>query len=219
MRVGLLRMLRCPFCGDSLSFSLRVPDEGDDVEHGLLTFSRKTQCVGELRRIVEESGVIAVARAGNVRVEWKEGFELLPDGYRDLFERLPFRMVSERALVRACWNRTGPSLAVQAPFGSLAGEKWLSLVATRREELFQDLPPFRAGPRRRPAAPEPAVPPRERGHRRQRGPGARGAVAPEASGARRTGRHFGMKLLSRSIGSGKTIVEFFSLAISVSVWR
>jgi SAM-dependent methyltransferase len=109
-------------------------------------FPRKTQCVAELRRVVEERGVFVVARAGNARVEWKEGFELPPEGYRDLFSGLPFRIVSERALVRAYRTRMGPPLAAQPPLESLEDEKWLSFVATRREELFRDHPALTTWP-------------------------------------------------------------------------
>ncbi len=109
-------------------------------------FPRKAQCAEEMKRILEERGVVIIARTGNAKVEWKEGFEVSPEGYRDLFSDLPMRILSERTLVHAYWNKMGPQLADQAPLETLADEKWLSFVATRREDVFQDYPAFASWP-------------------------------------------------------------------------
>jgi hypothetical protein len=67
---------------------------------------------------------------------------LPPEGYRDLVTDMPHRLVAHRTIMDRYLTMQGPPLADQMDLGQLAGSQWISLVASRRPELFYDYPKF-----------------------------------------------------------------------------
>lgn len=94
-------------------------------------FVRKVTCAEEAQRVVEERGLVILARIGNANVEPREGVELTPPAYARLFQNLDWRLLSDRALLRRYLDGLGPDLAPPTDVDALASEKWLSLVASR----------------------------------------------------------------------------------------
>jgi SAM-dependent methyltransferase/uncharacterized protein YbaR (Trm112 family) len=93
-------------------------------------FVRKLTCAEETQRVVEERGLVILARIGNSNAEPREGVELTPQGYTRLFQNLNWRLLSDRALVHRYLDGLGPNLAQPTDLDALASEKWLSLVAS-----------------------------------------------------------------------------------------
>jgi len=101
-------------------------------------FVERAQAAREAERVVDASGLVVIARAGNSLVAPREGHELTPEGYLRIFSDLPGRVVSERTLRKRYLEGLGPPLLEQAPLESLHGEKWISLVAARDPAVFRD---------------------------------------------------------------------------------
>ena len=71
---------------------------------------------------------------------------LPPEGYRALVVDMPHRLVDNRAIMARYLNKQGPPLAEQTELDELASTRWISLVASRRPELFYDYPEFEEWP-------------------------------------------------------------------------
>jgi ubiquinone/menaquinone biosynthesis C-methylase UbiE/uncharacterized protein YbaR (Trm112 family) len=97
-------------------------------------FLWKSTSVQEMRRVVTPQGTIVLARAGNAALAPHEGYELDVDGYARLFPQMHTTILGERELVAAYLARRGPDLDVRAP--ALESEKWLSLVASEKRDVF-----------------------------------------------------------------------------------
>jgi SAM-dependent methyltransferase len=106
----------------------------DDAFH---YFVRKVTCAEETQRVIEDSGMVILARIGNSNAEPREGVELTPPAYTRLFPNLEWRLLSDRALLRRYLDGFGPNLAQPTDVDALASEKWLSLVASRGD-VWQD---------------------------------------------------------------------------------
>lgn len=108
-------------------------------------FLRKLQSAEEMVRVVEEDGIIVLTRVGNAGVEPREGYELQPEQYLRLLPDLPSRLIPDRFLQEDYRRRLGPQLATPAREAA-AREKWLSLVASRRSDIFRNHPRFSVWP-------------------------------------------------------------------------
>jgi hypothetical protein len=98
-------------------------------------FLYRASCVRELTRVMAQEGTLVVARIGNASVEPREGYELTATGYGRLFGELRHVVLDEDALVRSYTDRRTPDLD-RVPTGHLDSQKWLSVVASRRSEVF-----------------------------------------------------------------------------------
>ena len=106
-------------------------------------FPNKKNCVRELERLICADGffMLVWVHSANVRMPY-DGLPLPPEGYLTLIEDLPHRIVADSAVLRRYLRREGPPLDHSSETRDLAQEPLISLVASRREELFQDYGTF-----------------------------------------------------------------------------
>ena len=97
-------------------------------------FLWKSTSVNEMQRVVKSNGTIVLARVGNAAIEPREGYELKVGGYSRLFPEMRSVIVGERELVAAYLARRGPDLDDRPR--ALESEKWLSLVASEKNDPF-----------------------------------------------------------------------------------
>jgi SAM-dependent methyltransferase/uncharacterized protein YbaR (Trm112 family) len=109
-------------------------------------FLEKQRCATELQRIVAADGTIVITRVGNLAVKPNEGYELLPEGYRQLFAPMAQAMVTEETILQRYLRRLGPALTSSAPQAELGQSKWLSIVATRDPHVLREHGEFVAWP-------------------------------------------------------------------------
>jgi len=109
-------------------------------------FLGRWQSAEEMKRLVKPGGIIVLSRFGNRRVEPREGYELSPEGYIRLFDDRPVRLISEREVLGSYLEKKGPPLGRPPDREHLAGQKWLSLVASDDPGLFRDHPEFGTWP-------------------------------------------------------------------------
>jgi hypothetical protein len=95
---------------------------------------------------VGRDGVILLARFGNRGVEPREGYELAPAEYGELFPGVRWAVISDRAVLTRYLQGLAPDLSGPALAPGAAEEKWLSLAASGDETLFRDHGPLGAWP-------------------------------------------------------------------------
>jgi SAM-dependent methyltransferase len=98
-------------------------------------FPTKRATVNEMRRLLIKKGVIILTRVGNAAIKPTEGYELSVDGYNRLFSWIPHVMIGEDHLIDRYLEKKGPNLGET---DDLKGQKWLSIVATDRKDLFKN---------------------------------------------------------------------------------
>lgn len=94
-------------------------------------FLRRQQCAEEMKRVLDNNGLLLLARFGNREVEPREGYELTAEQYLGLFTGMTTRLVSEEGLLQDYLKGLGPQLRDPVPSSQLAREKWLSLAASK----------------------------------------------------------------------------------------
>jgi ubiquinone/menaquinone biosynthesis C-methylase UbiE len=111
-------------------------------------FVNKTTCLRELERITCNDGLIMLVWMHNANVKPPQGVlrSLPPEAYEALAANLPRCLVSDRITLRRYLQRQGLALARSADTGYLTNAPRLSLVATRRLEVFRDYGPFEDWP-------------------------------------------------------------------------
>jgi SAM-dependent methyltransferase len=122
-----------PFSDDSFSTVLC-----SDAFH---VFPGKANCIRELKRLVGSDGSIILATLRNALVEEHRNHyrtSLPPEGYEALVADIPHRLVANGDILARYLKKQGPSLQQPAETARLTGEPWLSLVASYRQEVFQD---------------------------------------------------------------------------------
>ena len=130
-----------PFSDDSFSTVLC-----SDAFH---VFPGKANCIRELKRLVGSDGSIILATLRNILVERpldQYRLSLPPEGYETLVADMPHRLVANSDILARYLKKQGPSLQQPAETARLTGEPWLSLVASHRQEVFQDYGCFRDWP-------------------------------------------------------------------------
>ncbi len=110
-------------------------------------FVHKALCFRELQRLTDAAGLIMLIWIHNAHVRQPyDGFPLPPEGYQSLAADLPHRLVGSRAVLMRYLQKQGPPLERLTEMEHLAREPLLSLVASRREDVFQDYGPFENWP-------------------------------------------------------------------------
>jgi SAM-dependent methyltransferase len=110
-------------------------------------FAGKANSMRELIRVTRGDGTIILATLRNVFVQGHEyPGTLLPEGYEALVVDMLHRLVANSDILSQYLEKQGPSLARPAEVGHLAGDPWLSVVASHRQELFRDYGPFEDWP-------------------------------------------------------------------------
>jgi SAM-dependent methyltransferase len=106
-------------------------------------FRGRLTAVTEMERITGEDGVVQIVRAGNALVKPHEGLELSPAGYLRLFAAgRETRFAPEEMLLDRYLHGLGPALASPAGPEDVAKDKWISIVSSRRREVFRDYGAF-----------------------------------------------------------------------------
>lgn len=105
-------------------------------------FRARFTCASEMERITADDGFVAILRTGNALVAPHEGLELAPAGYLRLFTDREVRILSDRVILERYLQGLGPALERPIPPDALAGEKWISIVASRRRDVFRDYGPL-----------------------------------------------------------------------------
>lgn len=110
-------------------------------------FSSKASSVLELKRITQEDGTIVLAWMHNKL--WRrpyDGEPLNPEGYCALMAETPHRMVADSDVLVRYLQKKGPPLAGPSDVRRLCEAPLLSLVASRRQDIFQDYGSFKEWP-------------------------------------------------------------------------
>jgi len=130
-----------PFSDDSFSTVLC-----SDAFH---VFPGKANCIRELKRLVGSDGSIILGTLRNALVEKhlnRYRTSLPPEGYEALVADIPHRLVANSDILARYLKKQGPSLEQPTETAHLTIEPWLSLVASHRQEVFQDYGRFKDWP-------------------------------------------------------------------------
>jgi SAM-dependent methyltransferase len=110
-------------------------------------FVNKATSVRELERLTQDDGLIMLVWVHNALVRRPhDGLPLPPEGYQALVADMPHCLVADRDVLARYLQKQGPPLAHSADLKHLAHEPLLSIVASRRQEVFQDYDPFEDWP-------------------------------------------------------------------------
>ncbi len=104
-------------------------------------FVNRAGCIRELRRLSGDDGLISLVSVRNALLNrrlYPGDLSLPPAGYESLVADMPHRLVANREVLARYLEKKGPALARSATMGRLVDEPWLSVVASHREDLFQD---------------------------------------------------------------------------------
>jgi hypothetical protein len=75
-----------------------------------------------------------------------QGLPLPPEGYQDLMGKMPHRLIADSKVLNRYLKKQGPALKHSIKARDLAEEPLLSVVASDREEMFQDYGTFKDWP-------------------------------------------------------------------------
>jgi len=107
-------------------------------------FANKVACIQELKRLTQPDGIIILSALSTLVSTHPS--TLPPEGYESLVADMPHRLVPSSDILSRYLQKQGPALTHQAEIGHLAGDSWLSVVASHRPELFRDYGPFEDWP-------------------------------------------------------------------------
>lgn len=103
--------------------------------------------IRELKRLTQDMGLIMLVATRNALFDHPyAGQPLSPEGYQALVADMPHRLIADNEVLTHYLQKQGPPLARSASLKSLAQEPLLSVVASHREEVFQDYGPFEDWP-------------------------------------------------------------------------
>jgi ubiquinone/menaquinone biosynthesis C-methylase UbiE len=110
-------------------------------------FVNKVTAARELKRLTLDEGTIITAWMHNrhFRVP-HDGLPLPPESYEALVADLPHRIVADSEVLTRYLRREGPPLARSLSSDRLSAEPLVSIVASRRTELFRDYGVFAEWP-------------------------------------------------------------------------
>ena len=110
-------------------------------------FTNKAATVRELRRLVQDDGLIILTWMHNVLFRMPHDGSPLPhEGYASLVADQPHRLVADNEVLARYHQKKGPALARQAEGETLAKAPLLSIVASARQDVFRDYDTFREWP-------------------------------------------------------------------------
>jgi SAM-dependent methyltransferase len=93
----------------------------------------------ELRRLTQNDGLILLVWIHNAHVRCAyDGLPLPVEGYQSLIADMPHCMVADTDVLTRYREKKGPALARSTDVERLIHEPLLSIVASSREEIFQD---------------------------------------------------------------------------------
>ena len=120
-----------PFPADAFSNTLCVD--------GIHCFANKVTVIRELKRVTQNDGLMMLVASRNALVAHPySGQPLPPQGYDALLSDTPHRLVSDHEVLARYFQKQGPPLARSSSAESLAQAPLLSILASQRQEVFQD---------------------------------------------------------------------------------
>ncbi len=99
-------------------------------------FPNQWGCARELKRLIDDDGIIILACVGNVKRSPNESHELSAEGYSRLFEEMPTVTTGEEELRSRYLEGRGPDLSRIDRSDELENQKWLSIIASKNQGLF-----------------------------------------------------------------------------------
>jgi SAM-dependent methyltransferase/uncharacterized protein YbaR (Trm112 family) len=106
-------------------------------------FVNKATCVRELDRLTQHDGLILLVWIHNALVRRPyDGRPLPPESYQALVAHMPHCLVADSDVLARYLQKQGPPLTRSADLGHLARAPSLSVVASHRQNIFQDYGPF-----------------------------------------------------------------------------
>jgi ubiquinone/menaquinone biosynthesis C-methylase UbiE len=100
-------------------------------------FTDKKVCIGELKRLTRNAGVIILTVLRNSLVDYPyAGQPLSPKGYEELVADIPHCILPDSVILKRYLQKQGPSLSNLAKLDALSNEATLSLVASARQDVF-----------------------------------------------------------------------------------
>ncbi|WP_139558959.1 methyltransferase domain-containing protein [Methylotetracoccus oryzae] len=124
----------CQWVDRPLPFPARSFDNifCSDAFHVILN---KSGFLREARRLMSDTGVLALATFGNRAVRPQEGYELTAEGYRELFRDSPHVILGEDELLESYFAGTGPDFRPRSDFPpELHEQKWFNALLTNRSD-------------------------------------------------------------------------------------
>jgi SAM-dependent methyltransferase len=114
---------------------------------GIHYIESKVTVIRETRRAMADDGVIILACSRNAAVEYEHaGFPLFAENYRQLIADMPHCLLVDADVLAAYQERRPPPLTESGRPERLAGAPLLSVVASRRGDIFRDHPRFAVWP-------------------------------------------------------------------------
>jgi ubiquinone/menaquinone biosynthesis C-methylase UbiE len=99
----------------------------------------KVTAIREAKRVTQESGIVLLNVLRNAQVQYRDaGQPLSPEGYQALVDDMPHCMVADTEVLDRYLHKQGPALERPTSLKKMMGEPLLSLVASKRREIFQD---------------------------------------------------------------------------------
>ena len=106
-------------------------------------FVNKIESSRELKRVTQDNGLILLVWIHNALFRCPyDGLPLPPEGYQSLVADMPHRLVADSDILVRYLQKKGPSLACSGDIERLAHAPLLSVVASHRQEVFQDYGSF-----------------------------------------------------------------------------
>jgi ubiquinone/menaquinone biosynthesis C-methylase UbiE len=106
---------------------------------GLHYVRHKDWAIQECKRVLGVDGLLMLVASRNARIEYQfAGEPLPPEGYQALVADMPHCLMADRDVLHRYLQREGPPLAHSISPERLADAPLLSVVASRRQEVFRD---------------------------------------------------------------------------------
>lgn len=106
-------------------------------------FENQARCIQEAERVLNEDGMIALARIGNRdREPHNGGNPLSIEGYHQLFKSMPHVLLGEDALRAAYLQQQAPNLERRETDDAIRDEVMLCAVLSKQEKDFRDYGQF-----------------------------------------------------------------------------
>lgn len=109
--------------------------------------ANKIGAIRELKRVAGTDGLLLLASMRNALVkQMHNSLSLPPDGYRALVEDMPHCLLGDNSILARYLKRQGPLLARSVVADDAAQDSLVSMVASKREDIFRDHGTFESWP-------------------------------------------------------------------------
>ena len=101
-------------------------------------FVNKIIPIREFNRVTDNEGLLMLVRNALKPSPWTDNPPLPPEGYHALFAGVPHCLVASSEVLSGYLQKKGPSLGRSTDEGRLVHEREVSIVASHRQDVFQD---------------------------------------------------------------------------------